>query len=210
MRSLFGGSSPAADVYAHTASGIRRHNWIELPEHAERVRLDVRSDIGDWAELESADLRERMLESGYLVPHWPKPWGRAADPVEQLIIEQELVAAEIKRPDLSITGWVMLTLVQCGTPDQIARFVEPALRGEQVWCQLFSEPGAGSDAAPSPPKRFGWRVVGVSRVRRYGPAWRTNATWAWLRFAPIRTRPSTQASRQSSSTWLRMALTSDR
>ena len=164
LRALFGGTASATDTYVHTATGARRRNWIELPEHAEQVRARVRSDTAGWADLSSAELRDTMLATGYLVPHWPKPWGREADAVEQIIIEDELARAGVKRPDLSITGWVMLTLVQCGSPDQIARFVEPALRGEQQWCQLFSEPGAGSDAAAVSTKAVrvegGWRVDG--------------------------------------------------
>ena len=67
--------------------------------------------------------------------------------MEQLVIEQEFAAAGLKRPSYGITGWVILTLIQYGTPDQVARWVPAALNQEVIWCQLFSEPGAGSDAA---------------------------------------------------------------
>jgi alkylation response protein AidB-like acyl-CoA dehydrogenase len=66
---------------------------------------------------------------------------------EQLVIEQEFEAAGIKRPGYGITGWNILTLIQYANPDQVERWVLPALRQEVVWCQLFSEPDAGSDAA---------------------------------------------------------------
>jgi len=69
------------------------------------------------------------------VPHWPKPWGRAADVLEQLVIEEEFGSAgrseatgdskPIERPDMGITGWVALTIAQAGTDDQRERFVEP-------------------------------------------------------------------------------------
>ena len=75
------------------------------------------------------------------MPHWPRPWGRDASAVEQLVIEQEFGAAGLKRPSYGITGWVILTLIQHGTPDQVERWVPAALNQEVIWCQLFSEPG---------------------------------------------------------------------
>lgn len=186
LRALFGGSSPAIDVYELSAAGVRRRNRIDLPDHAEQLREQVRSDIDGWADLVPDQLRVKMLEIGYLVPHWPKPWGRGADAVEQLVIEEELSAANIKRPDLSITGWVTLTLIQCGTPDQITRFVEPALRGEHIWCQLFSEPGAGSDAAAVSTKATrvegGWRITGQK-------VWTSLAHVCHMGLATARTNP---------------------
>jgi alkylation response protein AidB-like acyl-CoA dehydrogenase len=164
MRGLFGGREAPADVYAHTAKGVVRENSIELPAEAEQLRAEVRSELRGWADVDPKLLRGRMIETGYLMPHWPKPWGRAADAVEQLVIEQEMAAAGVKRPDFGITSWVILTLIQHGSAEQIDRFVNPALRGEQVWCQLFSEPGAGSDAAAVSTKAVraegGWLVTG--------------------------------------------------
>ncbi|BCP14156.1 acyl-CoA dehydrogenase [Mycobacterium paraintracellulare] len=186
LRALFGGSASATDVYDFSAGGVRRRNWIELPDHAEQLREHVRSDIDGWAGLPPDELRMTMLETGYLVPHWPKPWGRGADAVEQLVIEEELSTAKVKRPDLSVTGWVTLTLIQCGSPEQIDRFVEPALRGEHVWCQLFSEPGAGSDAAAVSTKATrvegGWRVTGQK-------VWTSLAHECHMGLATVRTNP---------------------
>ena len=69
-----------------------------------------------------------MIETGYVMPHWPEPWGRDAGAVEQLVIEQEFAAAGVKRPAYGITGWVILTLIQHGTDDQVARWVPPGAR----------------------------------------------------------------------------------
>ena len=66
-----------------------------------------------------------MIETGYVMPHWPRPWGRAAGAVEQLVIEQEFGAAGIKRPAYGITSWVILTLIQHATDEQVARWVRP-------------------------------------------------------------------------------------
>jgi len=72
--------------------------------------------------------RRKLIETGYVMSHWPKPWGRDAGAVEQLVIEQEFANTGIRRPAYSITGWVILTLIQHATEDQIARWVPPALR----------------------------------------------------------------------------------
>lgn len=185
-RGLLGGRQPAADVYALTAKGVVRPNSIDLPPEAEQLRADIRAEFAGWADLDPQQLREKMIRTGYLMPHWPKPWGRAADAVEQLVIDEEMRAAGIKRPDFSITGWVVLTLIQHGTPEQIERLVEPALRGEQVWCQLFSEPGAGSDAAAVSTKATrvdgGWRITGQK-------VWTSGAQHCQLGLATVRTDP---------------------
>ena len=128
--------------------------------------------------------RDFLVDSGYLVPHWPKPWGRAADVLEQLVIEEEF--ADVERPDMGITGWVALTIAQAGTDDQRERWVEPVLRGQVMWCQLFSEPGAGSDAAAvrTAAKKVdgGWRVTGQK-------VWTSLAQHCQWGLATVRTDP---------------------
>jgi alkylation response protein AidB-like acyl-CoA dehydrogenase len=164
VQGLLGGEAAPERVFALSRAGVVRENSLELPESAEQVRAQVRSDIAGWSDLDAPALRQEMIRTGLLVPHWPPPWGRGADAVEQVVIEQELAAAGVERPDLSIGGWVILTLTQHGSPDQIERFVQPALRGDEIWCQLFSEPGAGSDAAAVSTKgtrvEGGWLVSG--------------------------------------------------
>ena len=142
-----------------------------------------------------------MIETGYVMPHWPKPWGRDAGAVEQLVIEQEFKAAGVSRPQYAITGWVILTLIQHATEDQVARWVMPALRQDVIWCQLFSEPDAGSDAAGV--KTRGTRVDGgLARQRPEGVDERRPRTpaSAWPPSAPTPTRRSTRASPPWSST----------
>jgi alkylation response protein AidB-like acyl-CoA dehydrogenase len=120
------------------------------------------------------------------MPHWPKPWGRAADAVEQLVIDEELAAAGVSRPQYGITGWVTLTLIQHGTEDQIARWVRPTLDGTLVWCQLFSEPDAGSDAAGVKTRATrvdgGWLINGQK-------VWTSGAHYAQRGLATVRTNP---------------------
>ncbi|CAN5674874.1 acyl-CoA dehydrogenase [soil metagenome] len=184
LRALLGGDGPAADVYTATAAGVTRANSLDLPEEAETLRVQIRADVAEIAA--DQDQLDKLIATGYVMPHWPKPWGRAADAVEQLVIDEEFRAAGIKRPDYSITGWVILTLVQHGTPSQIERFVEKALRREEVWCQLFSEPEAGSDAAGIKTRAVkvdgGWRINGQK-------VWTSGAHYCARGLATVRTDP---------------------
>lgn len=178
---LFGGDAPVRDVFERTAAGVTRAISLDLPAQAEELRARIRSDAAEIAALEKDAQRDKLIETGYVMPHWPRPWGRAAGAVEQLVIEEEFSAAGIERPDYSITGWVILTLIQHGTPWQIERFVEKALRQQEIWCQLFSEPDAGSDAASVKTRATrvegGWKINGQkvdqrSAVLRAWPGYR--------------------------------------
>ena len=95
-----------------------------------------------------ADWARRMAAAGYVAPHWPAPWGRGAGPAEQLAIDDELRRAGAPRPMNPIgIGWAGPTLLVAGTPEQHERWLPGILDGSELWCQLFSEPGAGSDLA---------------------------------------------------------------
>ena len=126
-----------------------------------------------------------------MVPHWPKPWGRGAGAVEQIVIDEELRAAGVRVPGLGITGWNIMTVNQYATPDQVERWVSKTLMGEYVWCQLFSEPDAGSDAAAVTTGGHGWTGVGGSAARRSGRAVPSTAISGWRPSGPIRTRRNT-------------------
>jgi alkylation response protein AidB-like acyl-CoA dehydrogenase len=186
VRALFGGDAPAHDVFDRTAAGTTRANSLDLPAEAEELRKRVRADAAEIAALDKQAQRDKLIATGYVMPHWPKPWGRAADAVEQLVIDEEFAAAGIKRPDYSITGWVILTLIQHGTASQIERFVEAALRQDEIWCQLFSEPDAGSDAAGI--KTRGTRVDGGWKVNGQ-KVWTSGAQYCRRGLATVRTDP---------------------
>jgi alkylation response protein AidB-like acyl-CoA dehydrogenase len=90
----------------------------------------------------------QLADAGYVAPHWPPPWGLGADPAHQRIIDEEFGAAGIRRPDNQIgIGWAGPTILAAGSEEQKRRYLPPLLSGEEIWCQLFSEPGAGSDLA---------------------------------------------------------------
>ncbi|OBI94083.1 acyl-CoA dehydrogenase [Mycobacterium alsense] len=185
-QALFGGDAPAADVFQRTAAGAVRENSLDLPPEAEELRTQIRADAAEIAALDKDAQRDKLIETGYVMPHWPKPFGRGADAVEQLVIEEEFRTAGIKRPDYGITSWVILTLIQHGTPWQIERFVEKALRKDEVWCQLFSEPDAGSDAASIKTRATrvdgGWKINGQK-------VWTSGAHYCARGLATVRTDP---------------------
>ncbi|WP_410568464.1 acyl-CoA dehydrogenase family protein [Amycolatopsis sp. cmx-4-61] len=124
----------------------------------------LRDEIARIAELPVADQRAALADAGLLTPHWPAPYGRGADAAEQLRIDAALSAAGVRRPDLVIGAWAVPTILEHGSDEQRARFARPTLRGEITWCQLFSEPGAGSDLAAlrTAARRVdgGWRLSG--------------------------------------------------
>jgi alkylation response protein AidB-like acyl-CoA dehydrogenase len=176
----------AIEVTDLTRAGVKRGRSVDLPPEAEPIRDEVRAFAERVRGLDKDAQRDAMIESGYVMPHWPKPWGRDAGAIEQLVVEQEFAAAGVSRPAYGITGWVLLTLIQHATEDQVNRFVPPALRQELIWCQLFSEPDAGSDAAGI--KTRGTRVEGGWLVNGQ-KVWTSGAHIAGQGFATVRTNP---------------------
>jgi alkylation response protein AidB-like acyl-CoA dehydrogenase len=151
-------------VAALTLSGARRELGVELPPEAEEVRTRVRAELSKSSELAVEDRSGYLAEHGYTAPHLPEPWGKGAGAVEQLVIAEELRAAELRPPQMIIGAWVVPTLIGRGSPEQQQRFLPGTLRGEITWCQLFSEPGAGSDLASLATRAGkvdgGWRISG--------------------------------------------------
>jgi alkylation response protein AidB-like acyl-CoA dehydrogenase len=128
------------------------------------VSTTVRARVADIAALPEGERRAALADAGYLAPQWPVPYGLGAGPAEQLALDAELDRAGVTRPDIAIAGWAVPTILGHGTEAQKERFAGPSLRGEITWCQLFSEPEAGSDlaslrtraeAAPG-----GWQLTG--------------------------------------------------
>jgi alkylation response protein AidB-like acyl-CoA dehydrogenase len=94
------------------------------------------------------DWNRRLAGAGYVVPHWPRPWGLDATPTEQLAIDDALRELRSPRPMNPIgIGWAGPTLLVAGTDAQQQQWLPGILDGSDLWCQLFSEPGAGSDLA---------------------------------------------------------------
>jgi alkylation response protein AidB-like acyl-CoA dehydrogenase len=146
-----------------TQAGVRRNLDIDLSEVAD-LGPQIAEAVAGVAALADDKRQAALAEAGLLAPHWPAPHGRGAGPAEQLLIDQEMASAGVARPDLVIGWWAAPTILEHGTPEQVERFVPATLRGEIFWCQLFSEPGAGSDLASLRTKAVrvdgGWELTG--------------------------------------------------
>ena len=142
---------------------------FELPSDDDPRRLEVRAWLAEHPSPSGRDL----ADAGYVAPHLPRPWGLEADPIHQIVIDDELRAAGVSRPSNPIgIGWAGPTLVHAGTPEQQARYLPRLLSGEDIWCQLFSEPDAGSDLA-----NLG------TRAERDGDEWVVNGQKIWTSLA---------------------------
>ncbi len=138
---------------------------MELAPEDHPTRLAFRA----WLDANPNPGNQVLAASGYVVPHWPRPYGLGAGPLDQLIIDEELERAGISRPDNAIAiGWGGPTILHAGTAEQKERYLPKMLSGEEIWCQMFSEPGAGSDLANL-----------ATRAERDGDIYRLNGQKIW-------------------------------
>ncbi|MFF3888016.1 acyl-CoA dehydrogenase [Streptomyces sp. NPDC001914] len=167
--------------------GVRRELRLELPPEASAYRTEARAVIDRVRGLAPAEVRRSLAPTGYAAPHLPPPYGLGAGPVQQLAVQQELTAAGVRVSDLGIATWVVPSLIAHGTRQQQERYLLPTLRGDLLWCQLFSEPGAGSDLASlrTRAERTAdgrWRINGQK-------VWTSAAQWADHGILLARTNP---------------------
>ena len=117
---------------------------FDLPPDDDPRRLEVRA----WLAANPEPTGRELHDAGYVVPHWPAPYGIDADPMHQVIIDEELRRAGVRRPANPIgIGWAAPTIAMAGTVEMKARYLDPIFTGKEFWCQMFSEPDAGSDLA---------------------------------------------------------------
>ncbi len=129
-----------------TTTGMRAVD-IDLDPETEKLRAEIRAEVEALKAIPRDERKTAIAEGGWVQPHLPKPWGRSRPPIEQIIIAQEFATGLVKRPQMGIAAWLIPSIVAFGTDEQKQRFLPPTFRGEMIWCQLFSEPGAGSDLA---------------------------------------------------------------
>lgn len=142
-----------------------------LPDESDPRRIEVR----EWLEAHPHPTGRQLADAGLVAPNLPKPWGRGSDTETQLIIEEELSLASVHRPINPIgIGWAGPTLIYAGTDEQQQRWLPRLLSGEDFWCQLFSEPNAGSDLASL-----------TTRAERDGDEWVITGQKVWTSFAHI-------------------------
>jgi alkylation response protein AidB-like acyl-CoA dehydrogenase len=165
--------------------GVRRGHTVDLPPEAGQYRQAAQDFRDELDRADHAGHQRLWAHSGYLEPHWPRPYGRGADSVEQLVIEEVLDGLD--KPNLGLGEWVLLTLLQHGSAEQLERLIWPSMEGELRWCQLFSEPGAGSDAAAVATKAIkvddGWLLSGQK-------VWTSDAMICQRGLATVRTDPN--------------------
>ncbi|CNE57274.1 acyl-CoA dehydrogenase domain-containing protein [Mycobacterium tuberculosis] len=147
-----------------TLDGVRRELSVELPPEAAGIRAEIRAELEPAKALDGKERVTYLADRGYTSPHLPAPWGKGADAVTQLVIAEEMRAAGLRPHDMIIGNWVVPTLIAHGSPAQHERFLPGSLRGDIRWCQLFSEPGAGSDLASLSTRAEkvdgGWKITG--------------------------------------------------
>jgi 3-oxochol-4-en-24-oyl-CoA dehydrogenase len=146
---------------------------MDLPADDDPRRLEVRA----WLERHPDPTPGQLVDAGYVTAHWPEPWGLDAEPELQLIIDDELKRAGVSKPLNPIgIGHCGPVIVVHGTEEQKARYLPPMLRGEEMWCQLFSEPEAGSDLAGL-----------ATRAERDGDVFVVNGQKIWTSLASVAT-----------------------
>ena len=130
--------------------------------------------IAEWPTLSGRRLYERQFDLGLAFVHFPEGCGGLGlSPKLQLAINERLADAGIEPPPRGIGhGMAAPTIVAHGTPDQRQRWLRPLFSGEEVWCQLFSEPGSGSDVAS----------LATTAVRD-GDEWIVNGQKVWTSLA---------------------------
>jgi alkylation response protein AidB-like acyl-CoA dehydrogenase len=136
----------------------------------------VRAEVRAWLEANwnpdhgLVEWRNKLIDSGWGVPSWPKDWfGRALPMALEMVVEEEM--QQIGAVGVAKTGIRRLaaaTLLVHGTDEQKRRFLRRSLTGEDTWCQLFSEPGSGSDLAGA-----------VTRAEFKGNRWVINGQKVW-------------------------------
>ncbi|MDA8185606.1 MAG: acyl-CoA dehydrogenase family protein [Actinomycetota bacterium] len=162
----------------------------------------------DWPARRAYDTgwQRTLFDAGYAGVDWPvEGGGRAASPVEQLIFKEELEQAHAPYVGVNFVGLLHAgpTVIAEGTPEQKARYLAPILRGDEVWCQGFSEPDAGSDLAS-----LRTRAVrdGDEYVVTGSKIWTSHAEVADFCELLVRTGP--EGSRHKGITWLIMPMDS--
>jgi 3-oxochol-4-en-24-oyl-CoA dehydrogenase len=177
---------PQRVVDTATTTGVRTLD-IDLDPETEQLREEIRAEVAALKAIPTDQRTDAIVEGGWMMPYLPKPWGRSASPVEQIITAQEFSAGRVRRSMLGIASFLVPSIVAFGTEEQKQRFLPPTLRAEMTWCQLFSEPGAGSDLAGLSTKAVkvdgGWRITGQK-------IWTTLAQYAQWGALLARTEPT--------------------
>ena len=177
-----------------------------MGEHtAEVVREEVRAWLDDqWdPDLTLAAWWERLADSGWAVPTWPTEWlGRGLSRELAGVVAQEFRNAGAAGAPAGL-GVLLAgpTILAHGTDEQKTRYLRPIVDGSEAWCQLFSEPGAGSDLASLQTRRARRRRVGDQRPEGVDVGWADGRPGHAARAHRSRRAEARRASRTSRSRW---------
>ncbi|CAN5855395.1 acyl-CoA dehydrogenase [soil metagenome] len=205
LAACFGRASdyPQRVVDTATTTGMRGID-IDLDPDTLKLREEIRAEVAGLKALPREERTIAIAEGGWVQPHLPKPWGRSAAPIEQIIIAQEFASGKVKRPPMGIAAWIIPSIVAFGNDEQQQRFLPPTFRGEMIWCQLFSEPGAGSDLASLTTKATkvdgGWRITGQK-------IWTTGAQYS--QWGALLARTDSSAPKHNGITYFLLDMKSD-
>jgi 3-oxochol-4-en-24-oyl-CoA dehydrogenase len=179
LENLLGPVSDWERRLGELAGSASRDFAVDLPEEDPAFRARIAAILAEVATVSD--------QEGLVLPHYPRPYGLAASPVEQIVILQEYERSGVEQPKTVIGEWALPTILAHGTQEQQDTFVPATLRGEITWCQLFSEPGAGSDLAALSTRAEkvdgGWRLNGQK-------VWTSNAHLADYGICLARTDPA--------------------
>jgi 3-oxochol-4-en-24-oyl-CoA dehydrogenase len=141
----------------------------------------TRAEVRAWLSAHPGADSAALAAAGLVAPHWPRPWGIAADAETQLMIDEELATAGVVRPDNPIgIGWAGPTILAGGTTEQQQRWLPGILDGSAFWCQLFSEPDAGSDLASLQTRAVRDGDEYVVTGQKIWSTWANRAAWGIL------------------------------
>jgi alkylation response protein AidB-like acyl-CoA dehydrogenase len=165
----------------------RVRSWLE--QHAAEAPQITRDDITPEVIDARRAWQRKLAEAGFVGIPWPKEYGgQGLGPVEHVVFTQELTRARLPGIlDMIGIGMLGPTIIAHGTEEQKQRYLGPMLHGDEVWCQLFSEPAAGSDLAGIQSRATqqgdgSWRISGQK-------VWTTNAQFAAFGLMMARTDP---------------------
>jgi alkylation response protein AidB-like acyl-CoA dehydrogenase len=147
LASLLGPRGPWQRRLAALSAAAPRRHELPLDDEPAGLRAWAAETLAEAAPMTPDKQRRFLAERGLAAPHYPRPYGIEASPAAQVVITQEFERAGLNQPSTIIGEWALPTILTHGTGEQREAFIGPTLRGDIVWCQLFSEPGAGSDLA---------------------------------------------------------------
>ena len=153
------------DTPEEAAFRVKAREWLEA--NAPRQRASGRGDAEHMAAAKA--WQAKKAAAGYAQITWPKEWGGGGTPIQSVIFSEEEAKFDVGAGYFQIgLGMCVPTVMAFAGDETKQRFVGPAVRGEEIWCQLFSEPGGGSDVAAA-----------STRAIRDGDEWVINGQKVW-------------------------------